>query len=303
MGWSIYELHFQVLSPLYVGYQRLGNVQRTRYYVPASVLWAALTARLIRGARHGRWPQPAGIAPGDYEAMGMRVQQQMAFSYFYPADPGRQPLYPHHEADGLRLGQTNMPWETFAWRYLNSYASTALNYDRNVAEEGTLHEVEYIAPHTRPDGNVQSHPVWLIGYVLVADDCALPWQQALQTIQIGGKRGYGWGRLRLAPKGTAQKVGDGSAMLFGGLVCQANGSRRPRIQVPRDHPLLAHTAVHGVQAIGDVEPLVARLWDVQRGAGQRVEMTDVCYAPGARLQSDRPRWFEWTTMHIWRVVD
>ncbi len=39
-------------------------------------------------------------------------------------------------------------WDKFAWTFLGSYASTALENGRS-AEAGSLHETEYIAPYTR----------------------------------------------------------------------------------------------------------------------------------------------------------
>lgn len=302
MNWQIHELHFRLLSPLHIGWQKIGNIQRTRPYVPARVLWAAVTARLARDDLSGKGSQSAEVSAECYSKMGTQVKEQLAFSYLYPTSIDGQPLYPHHEADGLRFGSMNVTPEIFTWRYLGSYASTALDYTVNAAEEGTLHEVEFIAPHTRPDDTTASRPVILSGYVLVKDGCILPWQSALTEMQIGGERGYGWGRLQLTSDRTVE-VDSGPATLFGYLACYANGDSRPRVQVLPGQPLLAHTAVDGVKASGDVEPLVGRIWDKHKGAGQHVEVVGVCYAPGARLQSDEPRWFEWTTAHIWKMVE
>jgi hypothetical protein len=302
MAWTIHQLRFRVISRLHVGVRKIGNVQRARPYVPARALWATLTARLTRGVQYGWWSPPNDISPGNYAAMGIKVQREIAFSYFYFTDNSGQPLYPRYESKGLSFGRVNLTPETFAWRYMGSYVSTALNYAQNAAEEGTLHEVEYIAPHTRSDGDVLSHPVNLEGYVLVAEGCALPWKRALSEIQVGGERSYGWGRLRLVLADELEST-NGSATLFEWLPCYTNDGSRPRVQISLEQPLLAHTDVKGVQASGDVEPLVGRAWDDQRGAGQRVEMVGVCYAPGARLGGDQAGWFEWTTDHIWRAID
>lgn len=301
MGWTLYSAHFRVLSYLHIGHQKLGNIQRTRSYVPARNFWAFLTARLTRGAQHGEWPQPPGIAIGDYEAMGTLVTEQIAFSYFYPTDRDGWPLYPDLTPQGLRFGASGMTPDVFAWRYLGSYASTALNYSTNSAEEGTLHEVEFIASQTRVDGAVESYPVYLAGYVLVTDDCTLPWQEALHEIQIGGERGYGWGRLRLEPDGLVS-VDYRSVELFGRMKCRCEGGVRPKTCISPGQPLLSHAKVGGVQAAGDIEPVVGRAWDNEAGAGQVISTAKVCYAPGARLEGSQPLWFEWTTAHVWRAV-
>lgn len=322
MAWQTYQLTFRVLSNLHIGYQRIGNVQRTRWYIPARVLWGALTARLTRNLTPQAMTE-LGIRSGDYSTMGQRVADELAFSYFYPADADGQPLYPHVEDGdqapdqgsasdgrssvprpaglfGLRFGQGNLPEDQFAWRYLASYAATALNYGQNAAEEGTLHEIEFLAPHTRSDSQAGGYPVTLTGYALVAQECRLPWRTMLQEIQVGGERTYGWGRLRL--QRLEGPLANDQAHLFGTLAAPSGALARPRIRVNRNQPLLAHTRVTGVKASGDVEPLVARIWHPTRGAGQHVEVVGVCYAPGARFEGADGTIFEWSMNHIWERV-
>src|SRR5947199_6878046 len=75
---------------------------------------------------------------------------------------------------------------------MGSYASTSLANGRN-AEEGSLHETEFIAPHTRGDDPKQ---VYLVGYIFENKQGEkLPWQGILRKLQFGGERGYGWGRV------------------------------------------------------------------------------------------------------------
>jgi hypothetical protein len=296
MAWTFYELRFRLLSPLHIGHQKIGNIQRTRHYVPARVLWGALTARLARDARVC---ELANVAEGNYVSMGTLVKQQVAFTYFFPAVNDEPPVLPNYEDGSLSYlsGQDRLSPETFAWRHLGSYAATALNYERNAAEEASLHEVEFISPYAR--SNNAPHPVDLRGYAIVAGECRLPWPKlkaALQAIQIGGERRYGWGRLRLD---KAEKCGEGEASLFGGLHCEAKDEARPKVLAENSAALLAHTAASGITACGEVEPLVGRVWEQSKGAGQTVEFADICYAPGARLESRQM--FEMTVKHVWRV--
>lgn len=293
MAWTFYKLRFRLLSPLHIGYQKIGNIQRTRHYVPARVLWGALTARLTRDRAACRL---ADVGEGDYITMGEVVRRQLAFSYFFPTDEKLNPVYAGYDEQGLKYvsDQSRLTLEAFAWRYLGSYAATALDYERNAAEEGSLHEVEFLSPCVRYSNG--SHPVHLLGYAISAAGCKLPWDSALQEIQIGGERRYGWGRLRLV---EAKECGEGTAALFG-LDCDAKTEARPKVLAGNEAILLAHAAVTGIAACGEVEPLVGRVWEQSKGAGQAVEFTDVCYAPGARLKSSRA--FEMTATHIWRVV-
>ena len=48
MAWQKYDLAFQLLAPLHIGYRKVGNLMQSRGYVPGKNLWAALTARLTR---------------------------------------------------------------------------------------------------------------------------------------------------------------------------------------------------------------------------------------------------------------
>ena len=197
MAWTFYELRFRLLSPLHIGQQKIGNIQRTRHYVPACTMWGALTARLTRNASARALTI---IAESDYVGMGALVKRYIAFTYFFPTSKEQLPVLPSYEDAGLCYlrGRDRFSPEAFAWEHLGSYASTALDYERNAAQEGSLHEVEFIAPHARSDAD--SRPVDLFGYAIVASGCRLPWPEleaALQDIQIGGERRYGWGRLRL----------------------------------------------------------------------------------------------------------
>ncbi len=296
MSYAQHRYLLMTLDPTHIGHQKIGNIQRTRHYVPARVLWGALTARLTRDLAARRL---ADVGEGDYITMGELAKQQLAFSYFFPTDENLHPVYPAYDEQGLKYvgGQNCLTPETFAWRYLGSYAATALNYERNAAEDASLHEVEFLSPHSRFDH--ASQPVYLLGYAIAAAGCKPPWpilRTALQEIQIGGERRYGWGRLRLE---KAEECGHGEATLFGQLHCDAKTEARPKVLTGNNATLFAHATVSGIAACGEIEPLIGRVWEQSKGAGQTVEFTDVCYMPGARLKENRT--LEMAATHIWRV--
>lgn len=312
MTWELYKLRFRLLSPLHVGRSKIGNIQIARSYVMARQMWGAVTARLTRSALYGEWTPPSNVPVGNYVRMGELVKEQLAFTYIYPEDESGRPLFPCFTERGLMYGANGyaLTEDVFAWRYLSSYASTALDYELNSAEEGTLHEVEYLLPQTRQDklaessgGNLAetSYPVYLTGYVFVTSDCALPWRRALSRIQIGGELKSGWGRLRLhhPPDQLA-----GEPLIFGLLQPDLN-KPRPRVKASKDNPLLAHTVIGTVQppifkASGDIEPLVGREWCQNKGAGQKISKAAVCYAPGSIITDDGAHCFEMTTEHVWQ---
>ncbi|MCX7597189.1 MAG: hypothetical protein N2235_26265, partial [Fischerella sp.] len=152
MTWTPYRIVFKLKSPMHIGCGKVGNVQRTRPYVTGRVFWGALTMRLTR-EHH----QPATDSRL-YQAIGEQVHQQLAYTYFYPATKANGDYKIH------------LPWENehlFRRQFLSSYASTALNYPQQSADEGLLHEVEFISPRTLDSGE----QVYLVGYVFAKNSC------------------------------------------------------------------------------------------------------------------------------------
>ncbi len=61
--------------------------------------------------------------------------------------------------------------DIFAWLFLGSYASTALENERVQRREAYTRNKVRIAPYTR-DGQ----PVYLVGYIFEHEDCQFDWQ-------------------------------------------------------------------------------------------------------------------------------
>jgi hypothetical protein len=264
MIWRIHEVVFRLRSPMHIGCGKVGNLQRTRPYVTGRVLWGALSMRLARDEADGRGP---ATDSEKYRRIGKWVHESLAFTYFYPATSSGMEFKPA------------WPWideSAFKCRFLRSYAGTALVYPQQSAAEGMLREVEYISPRTLDTGA----PVFLMGYIFEREGCDLKWQSALNRLQLGGERGYGWGDVKLAKISqiTQNRLFDGAATFKG-------DSRVLIVQLPVDGRLLAHAKAAGLLAAGDVEPLVGREWrsdnNRYRHAGQHVEFNDVCFTPGS----------------------
>jgi hypothetical protein len=265
----------------------VGNIQRTRAYLPGKNLWAALTARLTRGGQAGEFPLPVAAC---YEAVGEAVRRNLAFSYFYLLTLGEGvAFYPRLTKAGLVYGPKRLDEREFQWRFLSSYASTALDYQAKAAEEGSLHEVEYLSPHVRNNGE----PVFLTGYIIEHDDSPrLPWRQVLDRLQVGGEQGYGWGRLKRVGEGAPQPLPPGEKLFD--LYTIVPDVWPPQLSLDEEAPLLAHALavefkednlVHypleGLE--GPLEPLVGREWDNRgrTGAGRLVSPARICYVPGS----------------------
>jgi hypothetical protein len=264
MTWTRYRLCFQLLSPLHIGYRKVGNLQQTRDYVPGKSLWAALTARLTRDAI-------PGASGADYQRIGQKVNEQFRFTYLFPALD--------------KAGPPCCPWwdeATFAYRFLSSYASTALDYERQSAAQGLLHEVEFIGPRARALDGEDPPQVFLLGALYVRDalDAELAgWKKALKRLHLGGERGYGWGRLRLETDLSAP---------------EQTGLPAPQVRLQKGEAITAHAlaavaagwrAVSGVR--GPVEPLIG--WERNNRDRENIwRLSDVliCYAPGGTVDAD-----------------
>jgi hypothetical protein len=261
MTWHGKKVVLRLLSPMHIGRNKLGNLQLTRGYVTGRVLWGALTQQLTRLVAKG----PATDSPA-YCRMGKRVKKELAYTYFYPTrDPG---------------GAVDLwPWDArYARRFLGTYASTALSYPSNSAAEGLLHEVEFISPNDLIDGA----PVYLSGYVFVRDG-GPPWEKVLSRIQLGGERGYGWGRVRLVEAPRLKKC----EKLFGMYAYKLDGDR-PSLESEGEATLLAHTCApegdsHDLR--GEMEPLVGRETRARGRSGQYLSEAAICYTPGSRSKS------------------
>lgn len=278
MAWQMFKATYELHSPLHIGYHKVGNVQRTRYYVPARNVWGAVTEALTRRGFH------ADDAPeGDYEKIGEWVKRHCAFGYWFVREE-HKPLMPRYENDELKYGDLSA--REFERRYLGAYVTTALDATTTSAEEGSLHEVEFIAPRTREGAQTQ-----IGGWVFLDDTAqkALDWEDWLRDLCIGGERRYGFGRLS---DGKLTATSDNAWQLE---------DTRPRVQVKANGSLRAHTLVAQVDARGQVEPLVGReTRGDSRQFGMELTPAQICWAPGALLQKETC--FEITPLGIWQKV-
>jgi hypothetical protein len=270
MTWTAYQVTFRLLSPLHIGWRKLGNLQQTRPYITGRNLWGAFTARLTRE-----------LGGKDYEEVGKLVDQQLAFTYFYPST----------QPDSVLLWPWPDQWDEFAWTFLGSYASTALENARN-AEAGSLHETEYIAPYT-----CAGQQVYLIGYIFEKDSCQLKWQSVVNRLQLGGERGYGWGRVQLQGD-FCQPVNNG--LCFGYDLLSHDD--RPRLKASGELRLLAHTRADtdgtGNRGVA-IEPLVGRETIGSTGFGKKLSHAQICWVPGGKVTENET--FQIQPKGIWEI--
>jgi hypothetical protein len=277
MTWQAYHIVFRLRSPMHIGSGSVGNIQRTRPYIIGRAFWGALTMRITRECQTTQ-----SLSTNDYSKIGEEVHKNIAYTYFYPAI--------------LTNGnyQTLWPWEKpdrFKHRLIRSYASTALDYPMQSAAEALLHESEFISPYTLDT----AEPVFMTGYIFVNDQCNIDLESALQRLQFGGDRCYGWGDVKLVRCEPPD-----NNVLFGGMATFHSNKERPVISLNDQLSLLAHTMSKSVEADGDIEPLVGREWRKNGQAGQHVEFTGICFIPGSTLK--QPADFTIGNFGVWQII-
>lgn len=266
-NWTTYLVTFKLLSPIHVGWRKTGNLQQTRPYVTGRTFWGALTACLVRES-HGN----------NYKTMGDRVDKQLAYTYFYPSTDQKQCDFYWDD------------WEEFSWKYLGSYVSTALQKGRS-AEEGSLHETEFIAPVTR-----DNKPVYLLGYIFEKESCDLKWREVLNQLQLGGERGYGWGRVSISPDEDVKKVTNNKI-----FDCDyVSDSNYPSIKIPTDKRIYAHASVNNLDCEGIIEPLVGRETDNKANFGKCCSKAEICWSPGSKVKKEVSALI--TERGVWRSI-
>lgn len=272
MSWKMFTAIYELRSPLHIGYHKMGNVQRTRYYIPARNLWGAVTEALTR-----RGFATANAPQGDYRQIGEWVKAHIAFGYWFVIEDG-QPLAPQYNENGLQYGP--LPVAEFERRYLDAHVTTALDAATTSAQTRSLHEVEFITPHHRDGKRTR------IGGWVFLDETArlLPgkesqWRTWLETLQVGGERRYGFGQLRLEESGWRPNSNPNYTLTL--------DRERPWLKIEAGHPLPAHTQVDDVEAKGLIEPLVGRSTptDNSQRFGTNLTSARLCWAPGALLTS------------------
>jgi len=212
--WSLYRWTWRLESPLYLGMPPAGSVNRCRLYVPARVVWGALTAELARAQAQSGFPE--------YKEVGERLREHARFTYLFPAEREREdwrawlPRYVPDE--GLvweREGTRDQRFadRRFRMRLLSTRPSTAIEPSSDTAAEGSLRETECINTRWRDQDGLPEGSTALAGYVFLhdgLDEELRTFFEQLDAITVGGDTRYGLGQLRQIGKTGATSVfGDG----------------------------------------------------------------------------------------------
>ena len=307
-SWTHYHLVFRLESPLHIGWRKTGNLMQTRRYVPGKVLWGALTARLVQMAGQGH-------NGGAYLQVGEALKDCFRFGYLWPAHAQKDANEQWQPPQSPHFTWQEPTIEAWDYLYLNGTARTALEAREHVASEGMLHQIEYIAPYTR-----EGAPVYLVGDLWVKgdleacvtteiEDASLServqrWEEALTALQLGGERGYGWGKVCLLDDGlrVEQRISWGEGWEWretahnGGIgILLATREKEP-VAIPT-HALAAdfsdgeRTERAFSDLSGPIEPWVG--WEYTAN-GYRVSTARILYEPGSKMRPNFPG-----ILHAW----
>jgi len=286
INWSKYNLTFQALSPLSIGFVKLGFVKLTRHYIPAKNIWAATVQYITEKCF------PDKCESDNYKKVEEFVNKNIRFSYFFLKFNEKiyQPKF--IEKKGLVYGDEEISLEEFQSKFIYSYASTAIEPLKATAQEDMLHEVEYINHQAEYKGEIK--PVYFSGHLWIKEEidisASLPGYlknlpgyltSLYENISLGGEKTYGFGRLKLIERSKSFKVKKTRPfeMIGADPVIKLNGLL-----------LEAHMSyTEGNQFTGSLEPIVGREWDKKEprhGAGRNlVSSGNVYLSPGTKLKN------------------
>ncbi len=304
MAWNCYLTIFKAEAPVHIGYKQIDILKTTRYYITGRAMWGAITANLTRVLFN--YPKVE-----DYRDIGDFVRENIRTTYFYPAirkneveDPENWSKYetdnylvflPEYTQEGIKFGEKTK--EEFEQSFVGSFVSTALDSGTKTAEEGTLHEFEFINNKVKiGDKTVDTY--W-VGYLFVKEKAKnkkveiekckeenviikrvnnnkrVELRNVLSLIHGGGERNYGLGKLKLI---TMQKAKD---KIFGKF----------DFDLSNEYPIIKNLNVaifhiklsNNKLKLGEIEPLVGLEWS-EKGAGQKISEAIVCAIPGSKIE-------------------
>jgi len=301
MAWNCYLTTFRAKSPIHIGYRQIEILKTTRYYITGRAMWGAITANLTRAL----FENPS---PEDYRVVGNFVRKNIRTTYFYPAIKNTDIENPEEWSEigvkdylvflpnyinGLKFGKILK--EEFEQIFIGSFVSTALESTTKAAEEGSLHEFEFIRDKVKIGESIAD--VYWVGYLFIKEDelegiriescnegdVAISMgttkrhlRDTIAQLYVGGERNYGLGKVELV------ELQPENNLLFGKYNILLD-KENPTICLD-DAPIIDHMILNGSETIkyGEIEPVVGLEWS-DKGAGQEVSKAKICATPGSIL--------------------
>ncbi len=308
MSWNCYLTIFRAESPIHIGYRQIGILKTTRYYITGRAMWGAITANLTRAL----FDSPN---VNNYQELGDFVKKYIRTTYFFPAvkidaneeltdviidaENDRYSVFlPNYVDDGLKFDKLSK--EKFEQIFVGSFVSTALDATTKTAEEGSLHEFEFIKNRVKIGG--KSLDVFWTGYLFVRENAESKNKkirvekceekevkvkrpdnsneknltEVINLTWIGGERNYGLGKLKLV------EFVKNDNCTFNKFKFESDEN----VIFRNLNFAISHVKLSGAEPeLGEIEPLVGMEWS-EKGAGQGLSRAEVCITPGSRVSGD-----------------
>ena len=277
---NVYRIRYKAILPIHIGSGRkLGIINQTRYFIPATNIWGAISANLAQKDME----ITTNYSLKRYQEAGDFIKNNLIITNFYPVIEN-QVCLPKFKEEGFYYGQYSK--YEFESLILDSYTSTALQM--KTAEEGSLHEIEFLK------NKVKGKDLEFEGYIGIKNDKikeehgdvkilynenAFFLKEIIENISVGGERKYGFGRLSLSSQ-YPQQVED-----IWKFQIEEN---KIIIGENKTTPFYINITNFNKKFIGDIEPIVGRLWiddalSGRAGSGQEVSKYGLCVVPSSLI--------------------
>ncbi len=304
--WECYTLIYEAKAPIHIGVRTLGIVNRTRYYILGRNFWGATTAMLARRIMKN-------YDSKIYEKAGEFVRKNIIFTHFYLYDNQNDILCPQYEE---RLKYGSLSEGQFESRFISSYVSTALEKSFKSAEDESLHEIEFIKPHYKRDGEIESTKFF--GHIFINENPEFPenikeelenelekyasWEKLRELaseLWVGGERNYGMGRIQLLRESEEKN----NPTLFKKYEIDLNNLR---IKFNNKSILaLSHVEFDSrfTSIKGDIEPLLGREWEQNKmGTGHKISEAGIYLTPGTEFEKEKDIEMKIDDFGVWRII-
>jgi len=278
---NVYRIRYKAILPIHIGSGRkLGIINQTRYFIPATNIWGAISANLAQ--KDMEITTNYSLKP--YQEARDFIKNNLIITNFYPVIEN-QVCLPKFKEEGFYYGQ--YPKYEFESLILDSYTSTALQM--KTAEEGSLHEIEFLK------NKVKGKDLEFEGYIGIKNDKikeeqgdvkilynenAFFLKEIIENISVGGERKYGFGRLSLSSQYPQQVEDIWKFQIEENKIIIGENKTTPFY--------INITNNFNKKFIGDIEPIVGRLWiddalSGRAGSGQEVSKYGLCVVPSSLI--------------------
>ncbi|MHA1490939.1 MAG: RAMP superfamily CRISPR-associated protein [Promethearchaeota archaeon] len=308
ISWICFELIYEVKSAAHIGNgSQFGISNKTRFYIPGKTMWGAITAIITR------WYM-TNYDPHSYKEIGEFIRENLIFSYFYPYYMDKNEkmhiLHPNYSDMGFGFGIRDngfiMSKIEFESKFITSYISTAIDTNSKTAEDESLHEIELLNPskfighifinkeQVNNNSILKIHISNEEKVKISKDKETIELFELIKNVQVGGERTYGFGKLKL------EKTSLSVDKLYNKYEINLN-KKAPtlNVDIALSHLNFNNDYFNKLREIkGELEPLVWRDWDNEKGMGHKKEFNMIALVPGSKFKKQKVKICDFGIWHL-----